>query len=246
MESLDNSLLSEVIDYTSDILTNERPQTLTYHNLQHTKNVVAAVEEISQKEQVSETDLHLLKTAAWFHDVGHCKVAKGHEEESVKIATEFLEKKDLTQEQISVVSGMIMATKMPQNPHTELEKIICDADLSHLSSKEFFDTMESLREEWKVEENMEYTEEEWLKKNINFIRSHSYFTQYGQEELESGKEKNLKKLEKKLKKLQKDKNESRTFTKVVQPPCVEPVHATGANFEASIVALHRVLIIDDC
>ena len=48
------------------------------------------------------------------------------------MAKEELPKFGLSEKDIELICGMIMATKIPQNPKTKLEKIIADADLEYL------------------------------------------------------------------------------------------------------------------
>ena len=72
------------------------------------------------------------KCAAWFHDVGFSELYNGHEEVSINLVNEFLKKEDYSSEEIKEVSQCIEAPKMPQNPETELAKVLCDADLFHV------------------------------------------------------------------------------------------------------------------
>ena len=118
-------------------LENELDPRLGYHNLSHTLDVVEQAEVIAKQEKVNDKhDLLLLKTAAVFHDSGFLTVYKNHEEKSCEIASESLINV-FSEEDINKIRGMIMATKIPQTPHTLLEQIICDADLDYLGRNDF-------------------------------------------------------------------------------------------------------------
>lgn len=156
-------------------LENELDPRLGYHNLSHTLDVVKQAEVIAKKEKVNDKhELLLLKTAAVFHDSGFLLVYKNHEEKSCEIAAEAL-KNIFGEEDIKKINGMIMATKIPQSPHTLLEQIICDADLDYLGRNDFEPISRSLYKEFLtfkiIPEDIN-----WDHIQIKFFESHHYFT----------------------------------------------------------------------
>ena len=156
-------------------LENELDLRLGYHNLSHTLDVVEQAEVIAKQEKVEDKhDLLLLKTAAAFHDSGFLLVYKNHEEKSCEIASEAL-KNIFNEEDINKIRGMIMATKIPQTPHTLLEQIICDADLDYLGRNDFEPISQNLYKEFIafkiIPENII-----WDHIQIKFFESHHYFT----------------------------------------------------------------------
>ena len=156
-------------------LENELDLRLGYHNLSHTLDVVEQAEVIAKQEKVDDKhDLLLLKTAAAFHDSGFLLVYKNHEEKSCEIASEAL-KNIFNEEDINKIRGMIMATKIPQTPHTLLEQIICDADLDYLGRNDFEPISQNLYKEFIafkiIPENII-----WDHIQIKFFESHHYFT----------------------------------------------------------------------
>ena len=156
-------------------LENELDPRLGYHNLSHTLDVVKQAEVIAKKEKVNDKhDLLLLKTAAVFHDSGFLLVYKNHEEKSCEIAAEAL-KNTFDKEDIKKINGMIMATKIPQTPHTLLEQIICDADLDYLGRNDFEPISRSLYKEFLT---FKIIPEDiiWDHVQIKFFESHHYFT----------------------------------------------------------------------
>jgi HD superfamily phosphodiesterase len=75
----------EARNHLFDKLEKELPANLNYHNIQHTRDVLSACEELAAAENLSGNDLILLKTAAVYHDAGFLRVYDGHEEESCKM-----------------------------------------------------------------------------------------------------------------------------------------------------------------
>ena len=64
----------------------------------------------------------LLKTAALFHDTGHIVNSDNHEHLGTLLVREMLPNYNYNDEQIEEICKLIMATKMPPNPQTLLEK----------------------------------------------------------------------------------------------------------------------------
>jgi predicted metal-dependent HD superfamily phosphohydrolase len=131
--------------------------------------------------------------SGWFHDCGHVVKYLGHEEDSLKLAEEWLRKERYPEEKLKQVLACIAATEMPQQPKNLLEEVICDADLFHLSLHEYCHIQFQLREEFKRVLNREYTDREWMEENLDFLNNHHYFTTYGKSVLADRKRKNIEK-----------------------------------------------------
>lgn len=208
METMQSSqLLEKVKNYAEEILST-LSSNLCYHDLEHTIQVVEAAKEIGSQSNLNEAELELVLIAAWMHDIGyHIEGTDEHEVDSQKMARELLENERFPEDKIKKIEGIILATRMPQNPQNLLEEVLCDADLYHLSSNKFEARGKLLRSEWEKANNTSYNNVEWINKNIEFLLHHTYHTAYGKEVLLPKKLKNLKKLEKKKKKLIKEEDE---------------------------------------
>ena len=170
---------------------------LSYHGKQHTIEVVASIEDISLHENISGDDLHLLKVAGLLHDTGFLEMYKNHEEQSCVNAKNWLPQFGYSTVQIEKICGMVMATKIPQTPKNKLEEIICDADLDYLGTDNYEVIAETLHDEW-LYYGFVQTEDEWLNKQIGFLKMHNYFTDYFKEVRVPIKKKVLARLEAKI------------------------------------------------
>ncbi len=171
-------------------LQEELPGTLHYHNTDHIRDVLQSALKIAESENISEEEIHLLRLAALFHDSGIIYSHKEHEKKGCELATDILPSFHLTADQIQVICGMIMATRIPQSPKTLLEKIICDADLDYLGRDDFYSIGSKLQEEMKDGGLIE-TEREWNLIQKTFLQSHQYHTRYAQENREALKKQHL-------------------------------------------------------
>ncbi|MBD1391705.1 Pycsar system effector family protein [Mucilaginibacter glaciei] len=191
-------LLKQVNEYTLDYYKQHTNPTLIYHSKQHTEYVAGKATQIANHYQLNDRDFFVVVAAAWFHDLGYMVDMKAHEEESAKLADAFLKERKVDDAVIKDIDDCIMATKMPQSPRTQLQQIICDADLFHLGTDDFADKDKLLHNEVENISNTEISKQEWRVKSITFLQGHHYHTDYAQLLLSDGKQKNLNKLQEKV------------------------------------------------
>lgn len=197
MEPATNTLINESEQYVRSLFNSKQAKNLIYHNLNHTKEVVQHCEHMADIYGVEGEDEVILIVAAWFHDTGYLKgPAKGHEEESKKIVREFLDELGTEESFIERVEGCIDATKFPQQPKNTIEEIICDADLYHVGTEDFYERSLLLRDELNQgKKNDTIGKKEWRLSNISFLKAHHFFTMHAKEFLDPVKQKNLEQLE---------------------------------------------------
>lgn len=174
------------------------PDKLYFHNRQHTEHVFLAATEIALLTNLPQNEILPLQLAALFHDTGYLYDYSGHEEKSKLIAATFLLQNGCSGELIDAVTTTIEATRVPQQPQNSLQRIICDADLFHLSQPDYPIYADRLRREWAIYLQKQFTDREWYLDNIAFLEKHRYFTAYGQDVLEAGKQQNIRILKEQL------------------------------------------------
>jgi len=179
--------------YIIDKLKGGLPGQLSYHNTDHALDVYNAAELIGHKEHISDYEMKLLLTAAWYHDSGFLVRAKGHEQESCKIVKQTLPVFGYDAGQIEIICGLIMATRLPQMPKTHLEQILADADLDYLGRDDFFTIGQQLFKE-SYFTGVVNNEDDWNQKQVKFIENHHYFTKTSVSLREAAKIKNLHKV----------------------------------------------------
>lgn len=176
---------------------------LVFHNLDHTRNVVARTKEIAAQYTLTEKEQAVLCIAAWFHDTGHLFVEPAmHEVKSIELVKAFFAKEATQEEQselVSAVENCIMATRIPNNPKTVTEQILSDADTYHAGTRDFKVTNKQLKKEYMLR-GLFSNGTDWNRKSLEFLETHKFYTLYCQQLLEKGKQKNIEKLrEKKMK-----------------------------------------------
>lgn len=174
-----NILLEEAENYVSEELR-QLPDTMMYHSLPHTREVVKGVKKIGAYANLNEEKMLIATLAAWFHDIGYLHAYRGHEDHSIRMAKEFLNQRQLPQHITDAVVQCIEKTKPQSIPETTVEKVLHDADFIHISKGSYFDKLILLRKEKEVHLNEFYDDIEWYENNLEFLNRVKYYSVYGQ------------------------------------------------------------------
>ena len=174
-----------------DELSRKLPENLYYHGLHHSLDVTRAALILASQEGITDQEsLDLLKTAALYHDSGFMIIYQSHEEAGCKIIKNVLPDFGYANVQIDIICGMIMATKLPQNPQTHLEKILCDADLDYLGRDDYEPIAHTLFLEL-FARNLIADAEYWNVMQIKFLGSHQYWTDSARKNRDEVKQRHL-------------------------------------------------------
>lgn len=184
-------LITDIQNYVVNLFAKRLKVNYHFHCLAHTQNVVAAVEEIGSRCGLDQEEMTTVIAAAWFHDTGYTEVYNGHEAISVAISTNYLKSVKISNDFIMKVRGCILSTRIPQQPCTLLEKVICDADFYHLSKSDYSVYAMALKTEWETCLNLTYSDQQWNALNLEMLTTHEYFTDYGKTVLQQRKQKNI-------------------------------------------------------
>ncbi len=188
--------LEAVKEYVSNFFKNHLPAEYVFHDIIHTQQVVAATIEIGEELNMNSGELEMLQIAAWFHDTGYDQGQEGHEERSADYAGAFLTGIAYDENKLKYVQSAILATKMPHNPKSLYDKILCDADMSHLGKKTYWERSSRIRQELLLTKGIMMTEEEWVDFELSFLLKQFYITPIAQSLYNKRKAKNIKELRK--------------------------------------------------
>ena len=167
---------------------------LTYHSKEHTIDVLTQALRIAAAEGITDPyQLLLLKFAALFHDIGFLQTYANHESKGCELFLQYASDGNFSDTEKADIQSLIMATKLPQSPKNHLEQIICDADLDYLGRNDFFIIGDNLRKEF-LHYNIVADNEAWEKLQLNFLKSHQYFTESSRTLREPVKQVNYSKL----------------------------------------------------
>jgi predicted metal-dependent HD superfamily phosphohydrolase len=197
-----NINIQVVQEYVSKLFEEKLPENLSYHDLEHTRYVAKQAGIIGQESGLTDEELDIVVSAAWFHDIGFLESTEDHESESQRIAREYLSSNDVPGEIIDRVHQCIEATRMPQDPGDDiLCAVVCDADMSYLSEEFYLERTMLLRAEWNSTMEGKIKKKDYYIETIELFNNHRYFTEYGKNKLTPGKLLNFQKLLDRLSKI---------------------------------------------
>lgn len=190
-------ILEQIRAHVANLFQSNKDGRFTYHNLDHTEQVVENAVTIAHHYQLNDEDFFTVVAAAWFHDLGYFEDCNAHEIKGVDLALSFLEARGVSSEIREKIKGCIMATRMPQHPVGLLEQIMCDADLFHLGSDSFKEKNRLMRKEAEAFIGHKIEKGLWRAKTISLFKMHHYHTDYCQQLLNEKKAQNLAEMEEK-------------------------------------------------
>ena len=85
-------------------------------------------------------------------------------------------------------------SKTTKAPKTQLERILCDADLDYLGRKDYPEISQKLYRELKAFQ-LVTSEEAWREQQIAFLQKHRYHTAFAKKNREPAKQKRLQQLQ---------------------------------------------------
>lgn len=179
-----------VENYFADNLNPNR----LYHNLQHTQEVLQWALQIAGHYKLDSKSLFIIQVAAWFNDIGYLEDPHNPEKRGSRIADKFLSEIQLDADTIKSVKSCILATRIPQQPKTFIEQVICDANLFYLGLDDFDQRSKLIRKEVILITGKKIPKEEWKQRNIELLQNHRYKTDYAKQTLASQQKNNLDQL----------------------------------------------------
>jgi predicted metal-dependent HD superfamily phosphohydrolase len=198
-------MLAEIEQYIRTYFAEHMPQQYVFHDLSHTEQCVAAAKMLGEGFELTAHDLWLVEVSTWFHDTGYAEGPLDHEERSCIKADHFLRGK-ISDTDLEIIFGCIRATKVPQQPNTLLQQIICDADLSHLGMDSYWDRTSRFRQELILTRQTIMSDQDWVEFEINFMLNHNYHTALANEFYNKKKAKHIQQLIKQKRRLDPDKS----------------------------------------
>src|SRR5262245_14021870 len=143
-----NELLKQVSSYVTSFYTKETDIRLTYHNYSHTWEMIDAANRIMSSHALNDRDRFVILTAVWFYDSGYLVPGSlDHKHKSADLAVTFLKNTGVDGNDINEVENCILCTKIPQQPKTLAEQIVCDTVLYYLGTDSYSEKSKRLRKE---------------------------------------------------------------------------------------------------
>lgn len=178
-----------------EILHSQLSKDLHYHGVHHTLDALDTCSVYLRHIKINNHEAKLLRLGILFHDIGFTVSNRDHELRGAEIARKILTEFDFKEVDIEIIENLILCTKVPQNPKSLLEKLICDIDLDYLGRSDFYQISDSLFRELQVLTGLT-NKNEWNKIQVKFLEAHQYHTDYAIQKRQPEKEKRILEIKK--------------------------------------------------
>ncbi len=176
-----------------DLLNSKLSKKLYYHGVHHTISALQVCTAYLKDAKITGHKAKLLRIGILLHDIGFTVSEVDHEKESAKIGEQLMTEYNFSDKDIQTVKGLIMATRLPQSPNNDLEKIICDVDLDYLGRNDYFTIASQLYKELKSFSLID-KKSNWNKIQLKFLEAHKYHTDFALKNRQNQKEKRITEL----------------------------------------------------
>jgi len=166
---------------------------LHYHGVHHTLDALKTCDLYLKHIKIGRHEARLLRLGILLHDIGFIVSNNDHEMHGAEIAKDLLNRFDFDSQDIAIIVNLILATKVPQQPKTLLEKMICDIDLDYLGRADFYSISDDLYKELQVTSGLK-DKNTWNKIQIDFLEAHEYHTEFAIKNRQPEKEKRIEEI----------------------------------------------------
>ncbi len=188
------TIVDQAKHFIIDYFQQNNDQKFTFHTLEHTLRVVAQAELIGKQEGLGESELAAVIVAAWFHDSGYLVQLENHEEASIDLVRSFFSETPQGTDFESLVETCIRITKRDREPQILAEKVILDADISHITDENFIVISKKLRKERSNCELRAISPLDYWQETLAFLEKQQFYTAFAQVEFQPAKEQNTKRV----------------------------------------------------
>ena len=213
-----NSNVEAIEIFATKIINRDFSNRLIYHNIKFVKRIVKKIEEIGIAEKLSEPVIDNLKIAAWLSQLGFSNIENLINQKdsknlfvtcyncSLKMAKSYLLDSAISEKDIEVILKILEDSLSLETTEFKLSKILDDAINSDWGGKNSRKNIEKLYEELLLLNTLTISKSGWFVKAIEYLNSHTYYTDYAIKHFKPGKDQLILKLEKQKKDFSKTEN----------------------------------------
>lgn len=153
------------------------PQTLSYHDINHTLSVEKAAIRLCELEHISPVDQLILRTAILYHDAGFIFQYTDNEQFAEKLVKTDLPHFAFADDEIERIIHIIRSTEKNAPPSSKLDQIMSDSDHDYFGREDYHKIANYLREELAIF-GTTFHELEWIDFQLNYLEGkHQFLTE---------------------------------------------------------------------
>ncbi|MEP2240215.1 MAG: Pycsar system effector family protein [Maribacter sp.] len=190
--------------YIKNLLSEQMNKNFLFHSQSYASKTVKKANKILESSANENIDPDSVLLATWFLHAGFSIDYDNHVQESVYLATNFLQENNCPQNEITFVVQLIESAWKNDKPKNEAEAIVKDVCTWFYASEDFEEMLQLLRLEL---ENFNETNPDLDTWRLNYLEKlrieHRYYTDFAKENWQEQKEENILSLISRLQKAEK-------------------------------------------
>jgi hypothetical protein len=177
-----SNILLEAGVYVLDFFNQHNGSGLTYHNYQHSVELVSFVEKIGASGEgipsFSKEVIEIAQLAAWFYNIGFLKNYDHSKEQSIEYLKSFLDSNQFPTDRIERAINCINVTKSGGTPSSDEQQLFSDALNALQTCEAFFERSPLLRLEWELAQNRYLSNFDWNQIQLQYLLQARFYTPY--------------------------------------------------------------------
>lgn len=197
-------LVKKTEKYIKNLLAEQMNKNFLFHTQGYAKKTIGKTEKILEESEVSKDDRNEILIATCFIHAGYAVDYNKHIEESVQLASNYLQNNNVDKDKIDKVLYLIRSAWNNKEPKSVSEKIVKDVRTWFYASEDFEEMLQLLRLELENFDKSVPDMDTWRLDYVEELRvKHRFYTEYAKENWQEEKEDNILSLISRLQKAEK-------------------------------------------
>lgn len=197
-------LVKKTEKYIKNLLAEQMNKNFLFHTQGYAKKTIGKAEKILEDSEVSKNDRNEILIATCFIHAGYAVDYNNHVEESVQLASNYLQDNNVDKDKIDKVLDLIRSAWNNKEPKSVSEKIVKDVRTWFYASDDFEEMLQLLRLELENFDKSVPDMDTWRLDYVEELRiKHRFYTEYAKENWQEEKEDNILSLISRLQKAEK-------------------------------------------
>jgi len=197
-------LVKKTEKYIKNLLAEQMNKNFLFHTQGYAKKTIGKAEKILEDSEVFKNDRNEILIATCFIHAGYAVDYNNHVEESVQLASNYLQDNNVDKDKIDKVLDLIRSAWNNKEPKSVSEKIVKDVRTWFYASEDFEEMLQLLRLELENFDKSVPDMDTWRLDYVEELRvKHRFYTEYAKENWQEEKEDNILSLISRLQKAEK-------------------------------------------
>lgn len=197
-------LVKKTEKYIKNLLAEQMNKNFLFHTQGYAKKTIGKTEKILEESELSKDDRNEILMATCFIHAGYAVDYNKHIEESVQLASNYLQNNNVDKDKIDKVLDLIRSAWNNKEPKSVSEKIVKDVRTWFYASEDFEEMLQLLRLELENFDKSVPDMDTWRLDYVEELRvKHRFYTEYAKENWQEEKEDNILSLISRLQKAEK-------------------------------------------